>query len=132
MTRWVPIIGVVVAAIVASVAMSWKPSRNVGGGCARLGSAFFVAEGPHLFTFRSGHAAAKRRLPNPSQWQVTPETARLLQHWRQHQFSGVRPFFSQVGAAETAVWLTEVAPQSTRGKRLLVISQQPIKTPIRN
>lgn len=25
-----------------------------------------------------------RRIPNPSQWQVTPETARLLQHWRHH------------------------------------------------
>jgi type III restriction enzyme len=29
-----------------------------------------------------------RALPNPSQWQVTPETARLLQHWRHHKFSG--------------------------------------------
>src|SRR6266852_1199150 len=59
------------------------------------------------------------RLLSPSQWQVTPETARLLQHWRQHQFSGVRPFFCQVEAAETAIWLTEVAPQSNRGKRVL-------------
>ena len=59
------------------------------------------------------------RLLSPSQAQVTPETARLLQHWRQHQFSGVRPFFCQVEAAETAIWLTEAAPQSTRGKRLL-------------
>ena len=24
-----------------------------------------------------------RALPNPNQWQVSPETARLLQHWRQ-------------------------------------------------
>ena len=29
----------------------------------------------------------------PNQWQVTPETARLLQHWRHHAFGGVRPFF---------------------------------------
>jgi type III restriction enzyme len=36
---------------------------------------------------------AWRALPNPNQWQVTPATARLLQHWRHHQFSGVRPFF---------------------------------------
>src|SRR4051794_25606864 len=28
-----------------------------------------------------------RSLPNPNQWQVSPETARLLQHWRHHQFS---------------------------------------------
>lgn len=60
-----------------------------------------------------------RNLPNPSQWQVTPETARLLQHWRHHKFSGVRPFFCQVEAAETAIWLTEVAAQTKNGKLLL-------------
>ena len=36
-----------------------------------------------------------RRIPDPSHWQVTPETARLLQHWRHHRFSGVRPFFAR-------------------------------------
>src|SRR5687768_5607962 len=60
-----------------------------------------------------------RSLPSPSQWQVSPETARLLQHWRQHEFSGVRPFFCQVEAVETAIWLTEVASHSASGKRLL-------------
>ena len=65
------------------------------------------------------HVDAWRALPNPSQWQVTPETARLLQHWRHHKFSGIRPFFCQVEAVETAIWLTEVAPQSKSGKRLL-------------
>ncbi len=49
-----------------------------------------------------------RSLPNPNQWQVTPETARLLQHWRHHQFSSIRPFFCEVEAAETAIWLIEV------------------------
>jgi type III restriction enzyme len=52
-----------------------------------------------------------RRLPEASDWRVTPETARLLRHWRHHKFSGVRPFFCQVEAVETAIWLTEVAPQ---------------------
>src|SRR6266851_2857200 len=66
-----------------------------------------------------GYVDTWRALPNANQWQVTPETARLLQHWRHHQFSGVRLFFWQVEAAETAIWLTEVAPQSARGKRLL-------------
>jgi type III restriction enzyme len=66
-----------------------------------------------------GHVDAWRSLPNSNQWQVTPETARLLQHWRYHKFGGVRPFFCQVEAAETAIWLTEVAPQSKNGKRLL-------------
>ncbi len=59
-----------------------------------------------------------RDLP-ASSWQVTPETARLLQHWRSHEFSGVRPFFCQVEAIETAIWLTEVAGNSKGGKRLL-------------
>lgn len=51
-----------------------------------------------------------RSIPNPNDWHVTPETARLLQHWRKHNFAGVRPFFCQVEAVETAIWLTEVAP----------------------
>ncbi|HEY6874218.1 MAG TPA: DEAD/DEAH box helicase family protein [Geobacteraceae bacterium] len=51
-----------------------------------------------------------RSIPNPNDWKVTPETARLLQHWRHHQFNGVRPFFCQVEAVEAAIWLTEVAP----------------------
>jgi type III restriction enzyme len=52
-----------------------------------------------------------RRIPNPNDWQVTPETARLLQHWRHHNFSDIRPFFCQIEAVETVIWLTEVAPQ---------------------
>jgi type III restriction enzyme len=56
-----------------------------------------------------------RNLPNPNDWQVTPETARLLQHWRYHPFQSQRPFFCQVEAVETAIWLTEVAPKL--GKR---------------
>lgn len=58
---------------------------------------------------------------HPNQWQVTPETARLLQHWRHHAFSDVRPFFCQVEAVETLIWLTEVAPNSKAGKRFLEI-----------
>jgi type III restriction enzyme len=59
------------------------------------------------------------RLLNPNQWQVTPETARLLQHWRRADVAGLRPFFCQVEAVETAIWLTEVAPHTPNGKRLL-------------
>ena len=29
-----------------------------------------------------GHVETWRNLPNPDQWLVTPETARLLKHWR--------------------------------------------------
>ena len=61
-----------------------------------------------------------RKLPDESQWRVTPETARLLRHWRHHRFSGIRPFFCQVEAVETAIWLTEVAPRTGRvGKDFL-------------
>ncbi len=49
-------------------------------------------------------------LSDSAQWRVAPETARLLQHWRHHAFSSFRPFFCQVEAVETAIWLTEVAP----------------------
>jgi len=58
-----------------------------------------------------------RALPNPNSWQVTPETARLLQHWRHHRFNDFRPFFCQVEAAETAIWLTEVAPKLGKAGR---------------
>jgi type III restriction enzyme len=57
-----------------------------------------------------------RKLPNPNDWQVTPETTRLLQHWRHHSFHSFRPFFCQVEAVETIIWLTEVAPKL--GKRV--------------
>ncbi len=60
-----------------------------------------------------------RAIGNPSSWGVTPETARLLQHWRHHEFTGVRPFFCQIEAAETAIWLTEVAPNEAQSKRFL-------------
>lgn len=57
------------------------------------------------------HVDSWRNLRSPDQWLVTPETARLLQHWRAHEFQGVRPFFCQIEAVETAIWLTEVAPK---------------------
>jgi type III restriction enzyme len=60
------------------------------------------------------HVDAWRELPNPNDWQVTPETTRLLQHWRHHKFSDVRPFFCQLEAIEISIWLTEVAPQGSK------------------
>ena len=61
-----------------------------------------------------------RIIPNPGDWQVSPETTRLLQHWRSHNFAGVRPFYCQIEAVETAIWLTEVAPKvGNIGKRFL-------------
>lgn len=62
------------------------------------------------------HVDEWRKMPNPEQWGVTPETARLLKHWRSYNFQGVRPFFCQVEAVETAIWLTEVAPKLGKAK----------------
>lgn len=62
--------------------------------------------------------AAWRSLPESS-WGVTPETARLLRHWRSHDFKFRRPFFCQIEAAEVYIWLTEVAPNYKRGKEIL-------------
>ena len=60
-----------------------------------------------------------RRLPR-ARWRVTPETARLLHHWHHHQFSDIRPFFCQVEAVETVIWLTEVAAGAGRDGRQFV------------
>src|SRR5271157_4817600 len=60
-----------------------------------------------------------RKLKDPSDWHVTPETARLLQHWRHHPFSSIRPFFCQVEAVEVGVWLIEVAPALAAGRKFL-------------
>ena len=63
------------------------------------------------------HVDQWRNIPSPNNWGVTPETARLLLHWRQHNFSNYRPFFCQVEAVETLIWLTEVAPKLSAADR---------------
>jgi type III restriction enzyme len=60
-----------------------------------------------------------RMIRDQSHWGVTPETARLLDYWRNHPFQGIRPFFCQVEAVETAIWLTEVAPHTKTGKEVI-------------
>ena len=66
------------------------------------------------------HVDSWRKLPNERDWKVTPDTARLLKHWRHYEFSGIRPFFCQVEAVEVAIWLTEVASKMGRtGKKFL-------------
>ncbi|MCY3654417.1 MAG: DEAD/DEAH box helicase family protein, partial [Cyanobacteria bacterium MAG IRC1_bin_28] len=54
-----------------------------------------------------------RTIADPAKWRVTGETARLLWHWRRQRprHSGFHPFFCQVEAMETVIWLTEVAPK---------------------
>jgi type III restriction enzyme len=56
-----------------------------------------------------GHVDAWRGLPGGADWGVTPTTQRLLEHWRGPDFTGQRPFFCQIEAIETLIWLTEVA-----------------------
>lgn len=58
-----------------------------------------------------------RSISNPKDWGVTLATTRLLQHWRNHDFQGVRPFFCQIEAVETIIWLTEVARRNQKHKR---------------
>ena len=50
---------------------------------------------------------------------MTAVTQRLLEHWRHHDFGGPRPFFCQIEAVETIIWLTEVAPKRAVSKGLL-------------
>ena len=61
--------------------------------------------------------ATWRRLPSQTDWGVTPATARLLHHWRHHDFQGIRPFFCQIEAVETIIWLYEVARTQKQYKR---------------
>lgn len=49
-----------------------------------------------------GEVDTWRRLPE-SQWQVTPDTVRLLKHWLHNDFTGVRPLFCQIERA-TGSW----------------------------
>jgi type III restriction enzyme len=66
-----------------------------------------------------GYVDRWRELKNPANWGVTGATQRLLEHWRHHKFSGATPFFCQLEAVETIIWLTEVAPGRATSKGLL-------------
>lgn len=66
-----------------------------------------------------GYIDRWRELRNPTDWGVTGVTQRLLEHWRHHAFVGPRPFFCQLEAVETIIWLTEVAPRRAVSKGLL-------------
>ena len=74
----------------------------------------------HIINSLRQQLAKWRDLPQ-TKWQVTAQTARLLQHWRgrNHKFQGVRPFFCQMEAAETVIWLTEAAPKIKAGRQFL-------------
>lgn len=65
------------------------------------------------------HLESWRALRNPADWGVTAATQRLLEHWRHHDFTGPRPFFCQIEAVETIIWLTEVAPRRAATRSIL-------------
>ena len=71
---------------------------------------------PIINAIRS-HVGSWRKIPSPNDWGVTPTTARLLKHWRHHDFQDIRPFFCQIEAVETIIWLTEVAPKHKTYKK---------------
>lgn len=58
------------------------------------------------------HVDQWRELP-PGQWGVTPETQRLLMHWRDADRER-KLFFCQREAVETLIWLTEVESKAFR------------------
>ena len=55
------------------------------------------------------HVASWRALPTRPAGASRPRRRGFCTHWRIHQFSGGPPFFCQVEAVETIIWLTEVA-----------------------
>ncbi len=60
------------------------------------------------------HVDSWRDLAPGTDWGVTPSTQHLLEHWRHHEYANQRPFFCQIEAVETLIWLTEVARSRTR------------------
>jgi type III restriction enzyme len=57
-----------------------------------------------------------------SQWQVTPTTARPLCHWHTHKLAIERPFFCQLEAIETAIWL-DTDPAARRPEDQQIVLQ---------
>lgn len=69
-----------------------------------------------------GHLERWRELP-PGQWGVSYATERLLKHWRDPAREK-KPFFCQIEAVETVIWLTEVADKRYR-ERLESLNAEP-------
>ena len=99
------------------------PSKNKKGGGdqaeldLRKGDRGYVEDPTPIINEIRSQVSDWRRLPNPNSWGVTPISARLLQHWRRDNVEGIRPFFCQVEAVETVIWLTEVARVSPKQRR---------------
>src|SRR6266403_2895929 len=96
-----------------------QPTLDLGGGGTDdAGQAYGVAR---IVDEIRQHLASWRAIPNAADWRVTPSTARLLAHWRNSLEEVIRPFFCQVEAVETVIWLTEIA----RGRRQTLDEMRP-------
>ncbi len=115
-----------------AVVESRRPSSNrtpiatprANGGLSQQGDLFNeiiddVAYRENEFINNIRAEVARWRDSDESEWGVTAETARLLKHWRHFDFPSIRPFFCQVEAVETLIWLIEVAPGTRTGKQYL-------------
>ena len=98
-----------------SLAQSTQPRMNLGVTGISTGSQEYDPT-PIINDIRR-RVDRWRSIPDRRKWGVTSETARLLEHWRNHEQIGLRPFFCQVEAAETIIWLTEVAKVLPFGER---------------
>ena len=56
---------------------------------------------------------AWRALENPSDWNVSPETARLLRHWRHHRFADIRQTGGN-GKCDRSIRRKRLWPRSSR------------------
>jgi hypothetical protein len=65
------------------------------------------------------HVDRWRAWPDPKDWQVTPETERLLKHWRAHPFSNICP-----SSAKSKPWCAP-AHQAPHSKAFALISISP-------
>ena len=92
-----------------------NPQAGLEIGVAELSTADQQYDPMPVINAIRGHVDAWRQLPAERSG-VTPVTARLLRHWREYPFPGQRPFFCQVEAVETAIWLAEVADCVGRGR----------------
>jgi type III restriction enzyme len=83
-----------------------QPTLDLGTSSDAAGQTYGVAR---IVDEIRQHLGSWRAIPNAADWGVTPSTAKLLQHWRNPPEEAIRPFFCQVEAVETTIWLTEVA-----------------------
>ncbi len=74
-----------------------------------------------------------RQIPSPGDWRVSPETARLLQHWRGHKFSLFVRFFARLKQSRRRYGSPRSRRRSARRASVFWnISATPITTPIRS